>query len=86
MLIPALTEITGTPKDDVCGTDMQGQVGRLISAVIITMLLIDTTLSPSAAGPGETFDPSIVTSAYPREVPLRTCRLCPWGSVEKSKI
>ena len=33
------------------------QVGCLISVVIITMLLIDTGLSPTAAGPGETFDP-----------------------------
>lgn len=51
-LIPALTDIIGTLKAAVCGIDKQCQVGRLISVVIITMLLIDTCLSPTAAGPG----------------------------------
>ncbi len=57
VLIPALTDIIGTPKAAVCGIDKQCQAGCLISVVIITMLLIDTGLSPTAAGPGETFDP-----------------------------
>ena len=53
----ALTDIIGTPKAAVCGIDKRCQVGCLISVVIITMLLIDTGLSPTAAGPAETFDP-----------------------------
>lgn len=55
VLIPALTDIIGTPQAAVCGIDKQCQVGCLISVVIITMLLIDAGLSPTAAGPVETF-------------------------------
>ena len=57
VLIPALTDFIGTPQAAVVGIDKQWQVGGLISVVIITMLLIDTGLSPNAAGPVETFDP-----------------------------
>lgn len=56
-LIFALTDIISTRKDAVCGIDKQGQVGCLISLVIIAMLLIDTSLSLAAASPLKTFDP-----------------------------
>lgn len=56
-LISALTDIISTRKDAVCGIDKQGQVGCLISLVIIAMLLIDTSLSLAAASPVKTFDP-----------------------------
>lgn len=56
-LISALTDIISTRKDAVCGIDKQGQVGCLISLVIIAMLLIDTSLSLAAASPLKTFDP-----------------------------
>lgn len=44
-------------KAAVCRIDELRQVECLISPVIIMMLLIDTGLSPTAASPGETFDP-----------------------------
>lgn len=44
-------------KAAVCRIDEPRQVECLISPVIIMMLLIDTGLSPTAASPGETFDP-----------------------------
>lgn len=44
-------------KAAVCRIDELRQVECLISPVIITALLIDTGLSPTAASPGETFDP-----------------------------
>lgn len=75
-LISALTDIIGTRKDAVCGIDKQGQVGCLISLAIITMLLIDTSLSLPAASPDKTFDPC--SKSIP-ERSLCSCRLSPWG-------
>lgn len=82
VLIPALTDIIGTPKTAVCGIDKQCQVGCLISVVIIMMLLIDTGLSPTAAGPGETFDPCSLKYTCPWEVLQSTCHFCPWGEIK----
>lgn len=52
-----LPQTLATPKAAVCGIDKLRQVECLISLIIVMMLLIDTGMFPTAAGPVETFDP-----------------------------
>lgn len=81
MLSTALTDSTGTPKEAAFGINKQCHAGCLISVVIIWMILIDPVLSPTAAGPGETFDPFSLKRACPWEVSLSTCHLGPRGGI-----
>lgn len=80
LISAALTDITGTPKDAVCGIDKQGQVGCLILFIIIAVLLIETCLSPCCCRSGVRYligDPRSRSYFFP--VPcIPFCR-CPRG-------
>lgn len=80
LISAALTDITGTPKDAVCGIDKQGQVGCLILFIIIAVLLIETRLSPCCCRSGARYligDPKGRPYFFPMSC-VHFCR-CPWG-------